>query len=394
LRDNQSIAGERINSVYDVAVIRDPERIAALDGPLAGLAWHAFEAQPDVMLRVAEAGGRPIRPYCLALTHREEVVGGLTGHLEEIPLTVKLGVKIGFSPRLSSLVVKNGAVAGADDEARARALVAEVVGSLRVGIADAAFFSSVKESSPLWRVLHDVSPLARGLLEPRRVRRIATIPSSPDEFMRTRSANTRRNTKRAWERLRAGVAKPRIELYTEEDRLEELVAMLETVAARTWQRSLGGGFHPSPAEVALYRIAMARGAFRAWVMFSGETPFAYLVGLVHAGGLAGRYMAYDPAFAEYKPGFCLFAHLVGDLCADPGISFYDFGVEDSQFKRSFADDSWVESDAVLFAPRLRPRAVQQTRAAASTIAYAAREASSRSATLARLRVRWRRRVTS
>jgi CelD/BcsL family acetyltransferase involved in cellulose biosynthesis len=154
--------------------------------------------------------------------------------------------------------------------------------------------------------------------------------------------------------------------------VDEAMVEMERVAAQTWQRQLGGGFHPTAAERALYDLAASRDAFRAWVLYDGARPIAFLNGLIHDGVFAGRFMGYHPAYARLGPGVYLFSQLIGELCDDARIQHYDLGPGDSDFKRRFGDESWLETDLLLVRPSATGVRVNLTRSSTKALQYAAK----------------------
>ena len=187
--------------------------------------------------------------------------------------------------------------------------------------------------------------------------------------------------------LRRGI-RPHVQLYSRSDQLAHALSHVEQVAARTWQRNLGGGFQTSPIELAFYRVALSRDAFRAWVLYDGDTPIAFNLGTIYRGSFAARYMAFDPDYASCSPGTYLFSHLVRELCEDESIRYVDLGVGDNQFKQVFAEESWIESDVVLFGTGIEALRVNAVRSGARAISNLGKTAVSRSALLGQI---WTRR---
>ena len=372
--------------------VRDAESLVAANGPLAQIEWPGIDAEPDIAVALANGRGGSFQPYGLVVRRDGEVAGGAMMRLDRTELTVGLGYRLAYSPRVSALIVQHGGVAGIDDDEAADILVKTLRRVLDERTADAAVVPSIRVGSPLARRLEREPWLLRAHLEAREIRRRARIPTTPDEFFAARSANTRRNVKRVRVMLEQRVRNATVRLYSKPDELPDMIAQLERVAASAWQRKIGGGFAPTPSELALYRAAMAKGVFRTWILFDADRPIAFLIGLVHGGGLAGRFMAYDPAYDEYRPGFYLFARLIDDLCADDRIGHYDFGVGDSQFKRSFADSHWFERDHVLFSGRLRPVRLNLTRSSLGAVRVSGK-AAARHQWVGRARQRWRDAIT-
>jgi len=71
---------------------------------------------------------------------------------------------------------------------------------------------------------------------------------------------------------------------------------------------------------------------------------------------------------------------------------FDFGFGDADYKRHFSDESWDESDLVLFAPTARAVAVNAGRTAVMGAAVQARRVLERFGLADRLKTMWRRRL--
>jgi Acetyltransferase (GNAT) domain len=371
-----------------VECVRDPDLLVAADGPLAQIDWPSIDADPEIVVALANGRGGSFRPYGIVMRRDGEVVGGAMMRLDQTELPVGLGYRVAYSPRVNALIAQHGGIAGIDDEEAADTLVSSLRRFLDDRTADAALMPRIRVGSPLARRLEREPWLLRAHFEAREIHRIVNIPATPAEFFAARSANTRRNVKRVRVMLERRVQNAKVRLYSEPGELADMIAQLERVAAHTWQRKIGGGFATTPSELALYRTAMAKDVFRTWILFDADRPIAFLIGLVHGGGLTGRFMAYDPAYDEYRPGFYLFARLIEDLCADDRIGHYDFGVGDSQFKRSFADSHWFERDHILFSRRLRSARLNLTRSSVAVIRVSGK-AAARHPLVGRARQRWR-----
>lgn len=375
------------DDLLTVDVIRDLSELTRRDGPLARIDWPGFDAEPEVAVELAAARGSRFRPYVIVVRKRTEIVAAAMMRIDDAELTVKLGHRLAYRPRCLALIAQHGGIFGANDEESSHALIHAVREALQEERATAALLPGIRVDSSLALTSTQVPSLFRAHFEQRRIHRRTSLPSSREEFLAARSRNTRRTVARVERTVIERTVRPHVRLFTRSFDFDELMGELEQVASRTWQRALGGGFKITPIELALYRAAMSRDAFRAWLLYDDTRPIAFLVGLAHRDVLSGRYMGYDPQYADCSPGVYLFSQLVGDLCADERIRRYDFGPGDSQFKRIFADESWLESDVVLFSSRARAVATNLVRSTMSATAYVAKRAVTRYDTLGGLWMR-------
>jgi hypothetical protein len=123
-------------------------------------------------------------------------------------------------------------------------------------------------------------------------------------------------------------------------RTPEDLALFHTIArrisARTYQeRLMGSGLPDDPAFVQrMYAHAAADGV-RAWLLFVGAEPAAYLFCESDGDILRYDHVGHDPAFADLSPGQVLQVEAFRDLFADRFARF-DFTEGEGQHKRQFS----------------------------------------------------------
>jgi CelD/BcsL family acetyltransferase involved in cellulose biosynthesis len=132
-----------------------------------------------------------------------------------------------------------------------------------------------------------------------------------------------------------------------------LVADLESVAARSYQRGLGGGFQAGPEQLALLDLGLAQGRVRAWVLAVDGQAVAYELGHGFATTFFGSATGFDPEWGKLRVGTYVQMRMVEDLCAAEGITTIDFGYGDAEYKSSFAHDRTEDADVTLLGPRPR-----------------------------------------
>lgn len=124
------------------------------------------------------------------------------------------------------------------------------------------------------------------------------------------------------------------------------------LAAKTYQeRLMGAGL---PGDATFLREAAARAgadAVRAWLLYVGEAPAAYLWCGADGATLRYDYVGHDPAFAALSPGSVLMEAALGDLFADRFARF-DFTEGEGQHKRGLASDGVACRDLLLLRPGL------------------------------------------
>jgi CelD/BcsL family acetyltransferase involved in cellulose biosynthesis len=134
------------------------------------------------------------------------------------------------------------------------------------------------------------------------------------------------------------------------------------------------GFRDEPRERAVLELAARRGFLRAWVLWIEDRPVAFWYGLAYGGTFYIGSPGYDPAFRDLRVGQYLQMRMMEDLCAEPGMTRLDYGFGDAQYKRSFGERSWRETDIMIFRPSFRALRANATRSAVAGAARAGKRA--------------------
>jgi len=75
---------------------------------------------------------------------------------------------------------------------------------------------------------------------------------------------------------------------------------------------------------------------RAWLLYVGGEPAAYLYTPIQGGVVRYDHVGHDPAFSDLSPGGVLQLEALRDLFAEDTLSRFDFTEGDGQHKRQFA----------------------------------------------------------
>jgi hypothetical protein len=346
---------------------------AAHSGAFAGIRWGALDSEPECVMALADALGDQFEPFGVLIKDGVDVLAAAMLRFGEAELPVNLGYRLAYRPRCFAFVAQRGIV-GADDRGAARQLLDGIRAAMEAERVDAALIPGVRVGSALEAAAREVPWPLRGHCEPPRVRRRASIPASREEFIFGLGTRTRGKLRRLEARFRAELPDASIRQFSRVAELDAGMLEMERVAERTWQRKLGGGFRATYAERALYELAASKDAFRSWILYDGTKPIAFLNGLIHDDVFVGGFMGYDPDYAKLGPGVFLFSQLISDLCDDERIHHYDLGPGDSDFKRRFGDESWLETDLLLVRPSARGLRLNFTRSSTKALQYAAKSA--------------------
>lgn len=195
-------------------------------------------------------------------------------------------------------------------------------------------------------------------LHQRYTRYYADLSGGFDAYWAQRSANTRSQMKRKTKRLAtANSGTLRIDRYRSADELAAFHAIARAVSAKTYQEKLlDCGL---PEDAAFLREMAARGAggtARAWLLYVGDAPAAYLYCPIDAGTVIYEYVGHDPAFADLSPGAVLHVEAMRDLFAEGGLTRFDFTEGEGQHKRQLSTGGVAACDLLLLSPTLGNRA--------------------------------------
>lgn len=373
-----------------VVVATTPEAVEALRAVWATVPITDIDSDIDYFLTVVREATQVIRPHVVYLRTEDGRHLIAVARLENLPLPFRLGYRTLGSATLRAIVVTFGGFLGARSQLDETRMMSSLCGSLWNGEADALLMRNVAQDRTLKDVAMNAVPSAcrtRGL--PTSPRWIAAVPDKLDGFLQVRSTKTRKRFRREG---RAIEETPGFELcrFREVGELERLCRDMETVAARAYQRGLGVGFGGSRMERALMAVGMARGWYRAWVLYLHARPVAFWTGFAYGETFFVGTPGFDPEHAALSVGNYTMLRMAEDLCADEAIRFLDFGHGDADYKAAYGHADRIESDVLLSAPRLKPMAVMLALSALSVVNRLGRRLVERSVFVRRLKNRWRR----
>ncbi len=218
------------------------------------------------------------------------------------------------------------------------------------------------------------------------------LPSSLEEFYRGKSAKHRSNVRGALRRLQREFPDAELRRYCGAERLEELFAAAAAVSAKTYQRGLGAGFQDDPFTRGVFRLAAGRGMLRSYVLYLGGRPAAFENGFLHGARYHGHSVGYDPEYARYSVGTCLWLMVLEDLLAAGTVREWDFGFGDAEYKRDLCNERWLEATLCIYDRSIRGAGLKALDWLALRISGLLRTAVRVWGAERRLRRAWRRRL--
>ena len=172
----------------------------------------------------------------------------------------------------------------------------------------------------------------------RYTRRYADLTIGFDAYLAQLSGNTRSAIKRKAKKVaQASGGQLDVRRYTTPEQLAEFQGIARRLALGTYQeRLMGAGLPDSPDFIQRMFAMAADGDVRAWLLFVGGEPAAYLYCPIHRGTAIYEFVGHDPRFNDLSVGAVLQVEALRDLAADPGVARFDFTEGDGQHKRQFA----------------------------------------------------------
>jgi hypothetical protein len=376
-----------------VTVLRAPADVEPIRDVWHELGGDAVDADPDHFLW--SLGGEPqvVRPHVLVVGRRSRPAAIVAGRIVEVRLPCRVGTRTLFAPRVRALCVVRGGLRGRLSADEAAAVVDELLAALDRREADVVLFRQLTEGTALQRALSARATLLERRQHAARTTRrwLIDLPASHDDYLATLSGSTRKGVRRTERKLaqelgdRLAVAR-----YGGAGDVERCLDEIEAIAARTYQRQLGVGFLGDARQRARLTMLAGRGWLRAYVLSLDARPIAFELGELYNGRFHSLAGGYDPAYAHLGVGGHLLQHAIGDLAADPEVELFDFGFGDAPYKAKLAHRALTEGDLILYAPRLRPRAVSVVRTTLLELSQLLTRSLDRMALLERIRRRMRR----
>jgi CelD/BcsL family acetyltransferase involved in cellulose biosynthesis len=369
-----------------VRVARSAEDLAQLHDAWLALRPASIDALPDVFDAVL-ARDEVQAPHVVVAEDDGTPVALAVARIEERTAEARFGYATLHRTRLRTLTLVHGGTVGAEDDATVEALARALVAAVDAGEADAVFFHKLALDSALHRAVLRAAPARR------RQRFLAVdrhwtreLPAGFDTFMS--SLKRRKHLKYYVRRLDKEYG-DRLELVRlhRPEQLETLLADVEAVASRTYQRGLDAGFH-AERDREIVRAGLDAGRYNAWVLKLDGAPVAFEYGELLGGTyfLGGK--GYLPELADKSLGNYVALAVLREIIGSGEARRIDFGFGDADYKRSFGDGGWDEADLTVYAGRPRPMAVNALHSAIVGADRAARRAAGRDR-VAKVKARWR-----
>ncbi|MGH3024501.1 MAG: GNAT family N-acetyltransferase [Gaiellaceae bacterium] len=378
-----------------VRTARSAEEVEALRSVWGSFDADVASADIDYHLMLVERRPETLRPHVLLVEQDGTPAALVVGRVEDVRLPAKLGYKTLSRPRVRALTVSYGGVLGQEDEQTAAVVLGELQAALRRGEADVARFRNLKVGSPLHRAARSTpGVLSRDRLTIPSPHWRARLAGTYEDYLARRSSKTRANVRRYGRKFEeAFPAAIELRTFREPAELDRLLDDTRAVYGATYQHALGVGFSDSGIEREVTTFSLERGWFRGFVLYVNGAPCAFWHGIRYGKVFSTGPTGYDPALGSHRVGTYVLGRMVEELSREEGLEWIDFGFGDAEYKQHFGDESWLEEDVLVWAPRPKAVRVSLTRTAVLAADRAARSILARRRLLTRARRLWRTRAT-
>jgi hypothetical protein len=277
----------------------------------------------------------------------------LVGWLHQGPVTFKVGPFALFRCHARVLHFVPGGFLGNQSWENSRLLMREIIKSLQNQEAEAAEFSQLTLSSPLHALARkEPNTFCREHFTPVQTHRYLALPGTFDEYCRGLSNKSREVLKRSARMLvRDFPGMVRFRSVRSIRDVEDFARMADEIARKTYPGVLGEGFVDNAETREMLLMAAQKKALRACLLYIGEQPIAFAIGLLSNKTLYGTFTGYDPEFKKYAPGLQSLMRLIEESFEpNGGLLRIDAGAGDPPYKRRLFPSSWKEHPVWIFAP--------------------------------------------
>ena len=377
----------------EIRILRSVAEVEALREVWSAWGGHR-DSDIDFVLMIIDSYREAVRPHVIALYRHGQPEALLIGRLEKKRLTFKIGYVSVFQPPVRCLTFVYGAVRGNGSAENTEILVREVLACLRRNEADTALLEFVPTDSPLFKLVLDLPGiLGRDFHPSRQEHHLMAVPEDMEDVYRQMSGTRRKHIRSSVRKLEshpAGV--PQIVCYRHVLELDRLFRDAEEIAKKTYQRGLGAGFSDTPDVRKRLELAAQKGWLRANLLYLGDRPVAFWIGMLYQETFVSEYMGYDPEFRQAAPGMVLIMRVVEGFCSHKfgdRIKELDFGLGHAEYKAVLCSKSWFEAAVFVFSPTSKGLLLKSMRAITRIVDLTARRVLSSRDVFPRLKKLWR-----
>lgn len=355
----------------EFTVLRDLEGVKAIRPIWEEMQHNEPHPNPnsdiDRYLSILKSQKEQMQPYIILFRQKGKPVAIVVARLEKHQLKCKIGYKVVLNPSLRCLTVVYGGVLGNLNENTCAMVIKHLQSVLRIGEADMVFFNQLRTDAPMYRASRTIPTLwCRSHFPVLDAHWKAFLPNSYEEFLHSRSKNTRHNIRRYSKRLVCKYSERlSINCFTEANQIDQLFKDTVEVAEKTYQHGLATAFVDDIKTRRLINFFVDRKWLIAYLLYIDGKPCAFWHGIRYGKTFFTLVTGYDPAYYSDRLGLFLLVKMCEALCLEENVDAIDFGFGDAQYKESFCDVSWMETSSYIFALRPYPVIINMLHSAAA-----------------------------
>jgi hypothetical protein len=383
---------------FQIRILRTREEIEPLRG-FWNLCGSGRDADLDFYLFIIDLFPESIRPHVVALYNRDVPTALLAGRFDISRVTVKLGYGVIPVPKTRILRFVDSGCLGEVSETTAKILIGSIMESLASGEADVVVFEHLDMDAPLVSFARSLpSWLCSDHLIYPEIHRIRDLSGETGFSVASLSKNEQYNLRRAAAKLSRDFRSQTIELFSAPGEVTRLMRDAEVVARKSYQRGIGVGFTQSSIVRSRLEFEAQNGWLRAYVFYLDDHPCAFWIGSLRNQVFLSDYLAFDPAYAKYRPGWYLMVKVMEELCGEthdgsPVVKKFDFGIGDARYKETLSNHHRQESTVYIFAPSMKALWVNALRSVTGMINRSAKDFMQTSPLFGKIKRMWRMSVT-
>ncbi|MEA3224616.1 MAG: GNAT family N-acetyltransferase [Planctomycetota bacterium] len=322
-------------------------------------------ADIDRYISVIKGSSGAVTPHVMLFKQGNRPVAMVVSRAENHQLSLKLGYKALLRPRLKCLHVAYGGVLGRLQGDLHSVILSELSRQLKSREFDMVCFNYLDTDTALYEAVRKTPGFfTRGYFPTVSKHWRMSVPGKMDQFYEACSRGHRSGLRRIIRKFEQEYpGRGNFVKYTSEDEVNDFLEVAAGISPKTYQHALGAGIVNDEQTISRIRTAARQGWFDGNVLFAGEKPCAFQLGLRYHGVYYLVKMGYDPAFNSYQIGTVLFLKALESLCEDPSIHTLDFYFGDAEYKRRYGTTHWFEACIYIFAPGMYPVSVNALRCA-------------------------------
>jgi CelD/BcsL family acetyltransferase involved in cellulose biosynthesis len=290
-------------------------------------------------------------PSLMLVARRQGQVVGFGALLPKVSSSKHVG-GIGPNLKLQGYRLVGNGFLGADDSDVEHALLEAAMHEVRTRGARFLLVEDLDQSTPLLAKAQALTTRGYQIYSPTsmQVRLKIQLPAKSDEYWGKFSGKTRSTFRR--QEKKAGEF--RIVKSTSLEHIADFLRDANRISVNTWQTDqLGLRIKNDNIELAQYTFLANQGALRSYLLYIGDKPVTFVVGMQFHGVFRYDEVGFDRQFHSIAPGKILLIKILEDLYAHDTPQWFDFGMGDADYKRVFCNHESTAGNVWIVPPGIR-----------------------------------------